>query len=120
VKLSMEIVPVREVELSLGAIAQRGLAQEPAWELAMRAQERRQEFPFRRGALTRTGRLRDSLTQPNADGAIRAVHADSAEFGTTIRYARAAAHKKGRPVLMHPVPALAELMLRYVVHGSEL
>jgi hypothetical protein len=120
VKLSLEIVPIRAVEMSIHGIAVRALAQEPVWEAAFAAQEKRQERPFRGRRLVRTGRLRDSLTQPNADGAIREVHATSAEFGTDVRYARAAAHKADTPVLLHPAGALAELMLTYVVHGGEL
>jgi hypothetical protein len=67
-----------------------------------------------------SGRLRDSLTQPNADGAIRQAHAQAAEFGTSVPYARAAAHKKGKPVLMNLVPELAELSLQYVMRAGEL
>jgi hypothetical protein len=120
VSLALEIVPILEVEVSLHGIAKRALHPEPVWEAAFEAQEARQGYPFRGRQLVRTGRLRDSLTQPGADGAIREVHADYALFGTDVPYARSAAHKKNTPVLMHPVGELAELMLTFVVHGGEL
>jgi hypothetical protein len=116
----MDIVPIREVELSLHGIAIRALDQAPAFEAAFRLQERRQELPFRGGSLVRTGHLRDSLTQPSADGAIRQIHAQAAEFGTSVPYARAAAHKKRKPVLMNLVPELAELTMQYVLRKGEL
>jgi hypothetical protein len=76
--------------------------------------------PIREVELELHGSLRDSLTQPNADGAIRQAHAQAAEFGTSVPYARAAAHKKGKPVLMNLVPELAELSLQYVMRAGEL
>jgi hypothetical protein len=74
VSLALEIVPILEVEVSLHGIAKRALHPEPVWEAAFEAQEARQGYPFRGRQLVRTGRLRDSLTQPGADGAIREVH----------------------------------------------
>jgi hypothetical protein len=114
------IPPVEHVVHTISGIATRSQHLEPAFEAAFARQEQAQREPFAGGALVRSGELRDSLTQPNAFGAIREAHAAQAEFGTSVPYARPAGHRAGTHVLVGPVPELDSLMLTYIVQGGAL
>jgi hypothetical protein len=114
------IPPVSTVALTLTGIGARAQALEPAWQAAFKAQERAQEEPFRSGRMVASGDLRDSLTQPNATGAIREAHGSEALFGTDIRYARPAAARSGTHVLVPPVDEIAALTMTYVIGDGAL
>jgi hypothetical protein len=111
----IELIGEREVVGDLTGIAVRSVHLEPAFEAAFQAQERAQAMPFANGELVRTGNLRASLTQPHATGAIREAHGTEGVFGTSVRYARPAAARSGKHVLVEPVPELADLTLAYIV-----
>lgn len=74
----------------LDRIADRMNNSRRGFEHALDTLEAGEERHFRslRGRYVRTGALRDSLTQENAQGAIREAHADHALFGTSIFYGR--------------------------------
>jgi hypothetical protein len=110
----MDLIGGERVELALTGIATRALALELAWQAAFRAQERAQQAPFAGNHLVKSGALRASLTQPAANGALREAHSLEATFGTTVRYARAAASRAGTNVLVDPVDEIADLTLHYV------
>jgi hypothetical protein len=64
--------------------------QEGGFERVNRTLEEAHRLHFRRlrGRYVRTGAVRASLTQSNANGAIRTIHANELKFGTRVEHAR--------------------------------
>lgn len=87
---SIEAEGADEVADRIAKLSLRFIHLEPIRERVMNIFEQGEERHFNRqkGRYVRTGALRDSLTQPNANGAIREAHGDEFVFGTSIFYAR--------------------------------
>ena len=84
----IEIIGEEKLAASLAGIVDRAGNLRPVFDLAIERQEQYEETLFESGKYVRTGALRDSLTNSNAEGAIRNVRAMSVEFGTSIWYGR--------------------------------
>jgi hypothetical protein len=70
------------------------------------------------GRYVRTGALRDSLTQPNANGAIREAHAQEAVFGSSVFYAKfQRRNKKSAVLVLKPTERklIAKTMIREIL-----
>lgn len=98
---------------------------EPAFKLVAEILEKGEERHFKglQGRYVRTGALRDSLTQPSANGAIREIHGDQLIFGTSIFYAKFLRKRKKSAVLvLKPTErkAAAATILAYVSRGTRL
>lgn len=79
-------------------------------------------FNSLRGRYVQTGATRDSLTQPNANGALREAHHNELVFGTTIEYAKYLRKgKKSAVLVLKPTErrASAELILQHIVRGVD-
>jgi hypothetical protein len=106
----------------LEGIEERILELEPAFDEVMGVLEssERRLFDSYNGRYVDTGDLRDSLTEPHADGAIRELHHDGAEFGSSIPYA-VYQREGGRSAVMRFDEAdeneVAAIVLRYIVEG---
>jgi hypothetical protein len=108
----------------LEGIEQRILDHEPAFDEVMSVLERSEErlFDAWNGRYVDTGATKASLTQPDADGAIREAHAQSAEFGTSIPYT-VYLREHGRSAVMRFDEAdqaeVSAVVLRYIMEGLD-
>jgi hypothetical protein len=78
------------------------------------------------GRLTETGKLRASLTQPHADGAVRAAGPTGSVWGTSLWYAGFAAYgtptEKRRPLVRFNTATktiIRDIVDRWVWHSTE-
>jgi hypothetical protein len=98
---------------------------EPAFDEVMNVLEMREVeiFDAWAGKYVDTGTLRDSLTLPYADGAIREAHDYGVEFGTSIPYA-VYQRENGRSAIMRideaDREAIAAIVLRYIAYGYDV
>lgn len=102
---TVQAVGARNAANNLEGIARRMTRLQPAFREVTRVLEAGEERVFAGGKFTDTGALRNSLTQPHANGAIREIHGDSLEFGTSIPYARyqhTKRSKKNAVVVLRP------------------
>lgn len=91
----------------------------PTVERTLEAGEAR-HFAGLGGKYQDTGAVLQSLTQPNANGAIREHHADELVFGTDIYYAKYLRKKKKSAVLvLKPTEKkkAAKLIIEFIVEG---
>lgn len=123
--LNFEIRPegVDATSEDLAGVARRLVNAEPAFVDVARILERGEQRLFKRlrGKYVDTGATRASLTQPDANGAIRQAHGDELVFGTSIWYARFLRRKKKSAVLvLQPTErkAAAQTILDYVTGVS--
>jgi predicted NACHT family NTPase len=121
----IEITPMgfEKAGYDLEKIAHRMLNARPAWEIIEEILEKGEERVFDRyhGKYVRTGALKESLTQKDANDAIREAHAEELEFGTKVWYAHFQKRKKKSAVLkLLPTErkAAAKVLIEYVVFGS--
>jgi hypothetical protein len=86
----IQAIGVEQASRDLEGIAHRMVNAEPAFVEVERILERGEKrlFDRARGRYVRTGATRASLTQPEANGAIREAHGDQLVFGTRIWYAK--------------------------------
>lgn len=101
-EFGLQLIGGEEAEKDLDGIARRMLDARPAFEAVEKILESGEErhFASLRGRYVRTGALKASLTQPDANGAIREAHADELVFGTSIYYARFLRRKRKSAVLV--------------------
>lgn len=99
---SLQLTGDEKAAADLDGISVRMQNARPAFELVQEILQAGEERHFAglRGRYVRTGALKASLTQPNANGAIREAHADELVFGTSIYYARFLRRKKKSAVLV--------------------
>lgn len=99
---ALHLVGGKEAEHDLDGIAERMRDAKPAFELVEKILEAGEERHFNslKGRYVLTGALKESLTNGDANGAIREAHADELEFGTSIYYARFLRRKKKSAVLV--------------------
>lgn len=99
---SIQAIGVDQTERRLNAVERRMRDARPAFEKVARILESGEQRHFNslKGRYVDTGALKASLTQPNANGAIRKAHRDELEFGTSIFYARFLRRKKKSAVLV--------------------
>jgi hypothetical protein len=97
----------------------------PAFEVISEMLEEGEKRLFKRyrGKYVDTGALMESLTQPNANDAIREAHAGGLDFGTAVYYARFHKDKKGKSAVLKLQPTerkkIPTTLLEYVVAGFE-
>jgi hypothetical protein len=86
----IEVVGVAKVRQDLAGIAERMLAPGEVLALEMKVLEESERSLFEGygGEYVQSGATLASLTQSGAEGAIRRVHANSIEFGSSIWYAK--------------------------------
>ena len=100
-------------------------AMQPGFEAAMQLLEEGEKRLFKRygGKYVDTGALMASLTQPLANDAIRDAHAQHADFGTSVWYARFQKDKKGKSAVLKLQPKERKLipptLLSFVSRGIE-
>ena len=119
-EFGLQLLGGEEAIDDLDGIAKRMEHARPAFEAVSEILEAGEERHFSglRGRYVRTGALRDSLTQPDANGAIREAHADELVFGTSIYYARFLRRKRKSAVLvLKPLErkAASKTILDYVM-----
>lgn len=119
----IEAIGVDQAEDKLNAIDRRMVNARPAYdEVAGILEEgERRHFGRLRGRYVDTGELMASLTQPNANGAIRDAHADELIFGTEVYYAKYLRKGKKSAVLVllpKERKTAARTILDYIVHGA--
>jgi hypothetical protein len=96
----------------------------PAFELVNELLEQSEKRVFAKlgGKYVDTGALMDSLTQPNANEAIREAHMDGLDFGTSLWYARFHKDRRGRSPTLKLLPKerklAAEAFMGYVTVGG--
>lgn len=119
-EFGLELIGGEEAERDLDGIASRMSNARPAFELVEKILESGEERHFNglKGRYVRTGATKASLTDGNANGAIREAHADELVFGTSIYYARFLRRKKRSAVLvLKPLErkASARTILDYIM-----
>lgn len=123
--LVFDITPVGfgKAERDMRTIAVRLRNARPAFELVLRLLERGEERLFKRfrGKYVDTGALKASLTQPDANDAIRVAHADELEFGTKLFYAKYLTDKNRKSAVLRLLPKERKeanaTILEYIMHG---
>jgi hypothetical protein len=86
----VEVVGAGKIRNDLMGIADRLLTPGAALEVEFQVLEQAEQLLFDSygGKYVQTGATKASLTQSEANGAIRRIHADGIEFGTSIWYAK--------------------------------
>jgi hypothetical protein len=86
----IQAIGVEQTSRDLEGVTHRMVNAEPAFVEVERILERGEHRLFDRahGRYVDTGATRESLTQPEANGAIREAHGDQLIFGTRIWYAK--------------------------------
>lgn len=87
----LELLGAGEVSANLRALAERVGTPEVALELefeVLEAEEKAVFDSFGTPSYVQTGATMESLTQPDAAGAIRRIHGSELEFGTSVWYAK--------------------------------
>jgi len=114
-----------EAQGKLKRVSYRVTNMQPGFEAAMQLLEEGEKRLFKRygGKYVDTGALMASLTQPLANDAIRDAHAQHADFGTSVWYARFQKDKKGKSAVLKLQPKERKLipptLLSFVSRGIE-
>lgn len=123
-QIEIDLLGAHPAQARIHGIAERLMAQEPAFSEVMGVLEEgeRRIFEAWHGKYVDTGALRDSLTLPDADGALREIHNDGVDFGTLIPYA-VYQRDNGRSAIMRfddaEIAEITAILLRYIVEGPE-
>jgi len=133
---SVELIGAAHAEHTFEGIATRLLDMSPALRAEERVLEVQEQGVFAQhaGRFVDTGALKNSLTMPNAPGAVRKVSATSLQFGTSIKYARFQTEHIGPETeaggMARPLPVailkiteetrrvVAKDLMNHAVHGS--
>lgn len=88
-EIYLELLGAHPAQVALKGLEERILNFEPAFGAFMGILEAGEQriFDAWNGKYVKTRALLNSLTQPDADGALRRVHHGQADFGTLIPYA---------------------------------
>lgn len=114
-----------EAEGKLKRVSYHVTNMQPGFEAAMELLEEGEKRLFKRyaGKYVDTGALMASLTQPTANDAIRDAHAQHADFGTSVWYAKFQKDKKGKSAVLKLQPTERKLipttLLKFVTRGIE-
>jgi len=112
-----------EAEGKLKKISYRARDMRPGFEVVSQMLEEGEKRLFKRyhGKYVDTGRLMESLTQPQANDAIREAHAQELVFGTEVYYARFHKDKKGKSAVLKLQPTerkkIPITLLEFVTRG---
>ena len=123
-QIEIELLGAHPAQARIHGIAERLMYLEPAYEEVFNVLEEgeRRIFDAWHGKYVDTGALKDSLTLPDADGALREIHSDGVDFGTLIPYA-VYQRDHGRSAIMRfdeaEVAEIAAIMLRYIAEGVD-
>lgn len=113
-----------EAEGKLEKMTYRVTDMRPGFEEVQKMLEEGEERLFNRygGKYVDTGALKDSLTQPRANKAIREAHAQHLDFGTALYYARFLKDKTGKSAVLKLQPKerkkIPVTLLEFVMHGG--
>jgi hypothetical protein len=101
-EFGLQLVGDEKAVKDMDGIAERMKDAKPAFELVEKILESGEERHFNslKGRYVDTGALKASLTDGNANGAIREAHADELTFGTSIYYARFLRRRRKSAVLV--------------------
>lgn len=121
--LEITAVGVGKTEKDLDGISARFKNIRPAFEVVLELIERSEKRLFKRlaGKYVDTGDLMASLTQADANEAIRVAHAEELEFGTGLYYARYQRDQYRKSAVLKLLPKEKReanaTILGYITHG---
>lgn len=114
-----------QAEGKLKRVSYRCVDMRPGFEATMQLLEEGEKRLFKRygGKYVDTGALMASLTQPTANDAIREAHAQHADFGTQVWYAKFQKDQKGKSAVLKLQTKERKIipmtLLHFVTRGPE-